>query len=98
MDYEDIIEQIGGFGRWQIFIFIVLIIPEVCFCLSIMLPVFIGPAPNWICEDYMMSPASNYTVNSSAGHFYKNSTMTDLSIEGINFYFIDYNFKLYFKA
>lgn len=62
MDYEQIIEEIGGFGRWQVFIFVTLIFPDIFMCFTIMLPVFIGAEPSWNCIDLIES-GTNLVAN-----------------------------------
>ena len=62
MDYENIIEDIGGFGYLQRIIFIGLNVPDIPTALALLLPVFTGSVPNWGC----LSEISNHTVFNSS--------------------------------
>ena len=63
MDYENIIEDIGGFGYFQRLIFICLNAPDIPTALALLLPVFTGSVPNWEC----VSEISNQTVSNVTG-------------------------------
>ena len=62
MDYENIIEDIGGFGHWQRLIFMVISVPDIPVALALLLPVFSGSIPNWGC----LSEVSNQTVSNGS--------------------------------
>ena len=76
MDYEGIIEDIGGFGRWQALIFILISVPDFLFAFTLILPVFVGAVPNWYCvdSDNNQTQASSNVINNTGKRcsiFYK---------------------------
>ena len=72
MDYEGIIEDIGGFGHWQRVIFTLISLPDIPIALALLLPVFVGSVPNWGCGQ----EAINQTNYNS-----RNTTQYNTSVE-----------------
>ena len=72
MDYEGIIEDIGGFGYWQRVIFGLISLPDIPIALALLLPVFVGSVPNWTCNREAVNQ-TDFSINLTDG---KNVTMS----------------------
>ena len=62
--YDNIIDEIGGFGWWQLTILLVISIPDIFCAFALILPVFTGATPEFDCQSTEDSWVFNDTTTS----------------------------------
>lgn len=79
-EFEEIIEQIGAFGPYQVRVFILVSMFETPLAWAMLLPALTSAKPPWICHDdndlYVNSTDSIYNEELNATNFSLNFTST----------------------
>ena len=76
MEFEGILAELGGFGCYQIFIFVAVSLLEVPAAWSMLLPIFIQAEPQACCNwfDTMRSSKPDLNLSASAAGSYENGS------------------------
>ena len=65
MEFEDIIDSLGAFGHWQRVIFVLISLADFYGAFAMLLPVFTGATPRWLCQTYQDDYDKDVYVNGS---------------------------------
>ena len=74
MEFDGILDQLGGFGHWQRVIFVLISAMDIMGALTIIIPVYTGATPKWKCDSLEKSSMLNVSENVSLTECVYNNT------------------------